>query len=104
MDIPWAHILERAKVHIGMAPYVIAGATYGFWWLGRNKPAWKLRGPWRYLVPWMASLLVIIPREAFDVWRGGHIVKSVFDMAEWGVFLLFGSFVLRWYSRHFPED
>ena len=104
MDIPWAHILERAKVHIGMAPYVITGVTYGFWWLGKKRPTRKLSGPWRYLVPWMASLLVIIPREAWDVWNGGHIVKSAFDIGEWGAFLLLGSFVLRWYAKHFPED
>ncbi|KKL47839.1 hypothetical protein LCGC14_2331520 [marine sediment metagenome] len=104
MDIPWAHILERAFIHIGWSPWTIMGFTYGFWYLGRKKPRWKLSGPWRYLVPYMASLLVIIPREAVDVWKGGHIVKSAFDMVEWAVALFLAGLVLRWYVRHFPED
>ena len=104
VELDWGHVWARARVHIGMAPWVMMGVTWGFYRLGMKKPAWKLSGPWRYLVPWMASLLVIIPREAWDIWNGGHIVKSAFDMGEWALALGLAVFVLRWYVKWFPED
>jgi hypothetical protein len=98
------HILERSFIHLGWAPWAIGLSIYGFWLLGRYKPAWKLPvGPWRWVVPGIVALFITFSREAYDVWQGGWVGKSYIDLLVWAGSMTLAGLGLRWFVRHFDE-
>ena len=79
-----SHIVERTLVHLFSSGGVYLLAAWLLEQLGRAAPAWSLPDGVMVLALLAALPFALISLwEAFDVWRGGWVWKSVIDWASW---------------------
>ncbi len=79
------HVAERFVIHFFSAAGVLLFAFAGIDWTRRKSWLPTLQGVWAFIVPIVASLLVIFLREPWDVFRGGALVKSYVDLTGWAL-------------------
>ena len=95
--IDWAHILERFLIHFFSAGGFLLGAVTAWQWAVRR---WDFVWEWVELIlPALVIFSFAATREAYDVWNGGSLVKSAFDLASW----LLGLGVTAWGLYRFGQ-
>lgn len=99
----WAHVLERAALHVAASPFLFLGGL-AVWhelrWRGRLP---RCRGLLLAAVPACGVMLAVALREPFDAAGGNAAVKSVFDLASWLLGLALSFVGLSRYAPRWAE-
>lgn len=76
-----AHVANRFLIHFFASGGLLIAASLG--WIIAKRKARNLERYEPIILPALVILWVTATREAYDVWRGGELVKSVFDFISW---------------------
>ena len=84
------HILTRALIHFAFSGILLFMFTRI--WAYAKRRATHLELYETIIIPALLILWTTAMREAYDVWNGGALIKSLFDFASW----LLGVVVFGW--------
>ena len=78
------HTINREIMHIFWGPGVYLACLIGFLSLEKHWKSFpRLKGWWQLIVPAVPFMFIVFAREAFDVYNGGALLKSIIDWSTW---------------------